>query len=77
MCANPKGERNHADFAPATAKRKALRALEESATSSGIAAADREKAAARLVLRGQTDCQGPRRAIPPAGPSRRPAAAKA
>jgi len=27
---------------------------------------DRKKAEARLALRGQTDCQGPRRSIPPA-----------
>lgn len=35
--------------------------------------ADQKRAAARLALRGQTDCRGPRRAIPPAGP--RPKAA--
>lgn len=34
-------------------------------------AADKRKAAARLALRDQTDCKGPRRPIPPAHPRRR------
>lgn len=32
---------------------------------------DRKRAEARLALRGQTDCQGPRRSIPPAPPATR------
>jgi len=39
--------------------------------SGALLAADRERAAARLALRGQTDCQGPRRSIPPVRAARR------
>ncbi len=54
---------------------KALKALDDSAAGvDRTLAADRKKTAARLALRGQTDCKGPRRSIPPARPVRRKAA---
>jgi DNA-binding transcriptional ArsR family regulator len=40
----------------------------------GTLRADQRRMAARLALRGQSDCRGPRRAIPPAGPPRKEAA---
>jgi ArsR family transcriptional regulator len=53
---------------------KALKALNDRAVGTDrTLAADRKKTAARLALRGQTDCKGPRRSIPPARPIRRKA----
>jgi ArsR family transcriptional regulator len=54
---------------------KAMRALDDATPGSDRKlASDGKKAAARLALRGQSDCKGPRRSIPPARPSRRTAA---
>ena len=51
---------------------KALNALAEADPESGKALEeDRKRAEARLALRGQTDCQGPRRSIPPGPPPTR------
>jgi ArsR family transcriptional regulator len=45
---------------------RAMRALDRDDTSSNrTLAGDRKKATARLALRGQTECKGPRRSIPP------------
>jgi ArsR family transcriptional regulator len=51
---------------------QALKALNGSdAKSDRTMAADRKRAAARLALRGQSECKGPRRSIPPPRPVRR------
>lgn len=53
---------------------RAMQTVASDTASDRILAGDRKRAAARLALRGQSECKGPRRSIPPPRPARRRAA---
>lgn len=49
-----------------------FKALDRLAEKDPLLAGDQKRATARLAIRGQTNCKGPRRSIPPAKKTKRP-----